>query len=54
MERCPRCDRYDAAIRELKSYLQSSKFFEDTTVQTGDVLLRLDEMLMEPDDDGEA
>ena len=30
-------------LSDLKSYLQSSKFWNDTTVQVNDVLLRLEE-----------
>ena len=30
-------------LQHLKGYLQSEKFWHDTTVQTSDVLLRLDE-----------
>lgn len=36
----------------LEKYLLSSKFHEDTTVQTGDILLRLNELaqgLINPD-----
>ena len=33
------------AIRDLKIYLQSSKFHQDTTVQVQDVLTRLDVIL---------
>jgi len=35
--------RLKAGIRELRIYLSSEKFHEDTTVQVGDVFLRLDE-----------
>jgi hypothetical protein len=32
------------ALTELRAYLQSPKFYEDPTVQTADVLRRLDEV----------
>jgi hypothetical protein len=36
------------ALTELKAYLQSSKFHRDTTVQTADVLHRLEEVRLTP------
>ena len=36
------------ALTELKAYLQSAKFHRDTTVQTTDVLRRLDEVRLMP------
>jgi len=36
---------YHDQISLLTSYLRSSKFSEDTTVQTSDVLLRITEMV---------
>ena len=36
------------ALTELKAYLQSSKFHRDTTVQTSDILRRLDEVRLTP------
>tara|TARA_R100001126_G_C4725665_1_gene101381 strand:+ start:134 stop:343 length:210 start_codon:yes stop_codon:yes gene_type:complete len=36
------------AITELRAYLQSSKFHQDPTVQTADVLRRLEEVRLSP------
>lgn len=36
------------ALTELRAYLQSSKFYEDPTVQTSDILRRLDEVRLMP------
>ena len=36
------------SLTELRAYLQSSKFYEDTTVQTSDILRRLDEIAHPP------
>lgn len=36
------------ALTELKAYLQSPKFHRDTTVQTSDILRRLDEVRLTP------
>jgi hypothetical protein len=41
---CQGCAAYEEGIRDLTSYLTSSKFHEDTTVQTADVLTRLSEI----------
>jgi len=38
------------ALQELRVYLQSPKFYEDPTVQTADVLRRLNEVKLTPDD----
>jgi protein involved in polysaccharide export with SLBB domain len=38
------------ALTELRAYLQSSKFYEDPTVQTADVLRRLDEVRLTYDE----
>ena len=37
------------ALTELKAYLQSPKFYRDTTVQTSDILRRLDEVKLTPE-----
>jgi hypothetical protein len=37
------------ALTELKAYLQSPKFYRDTTVQTSDILRRLDEVRLTPE-----
>jgi len=37
------------ALQELREYLQSPKFYEDPTVQTADVLRRLNEVKLTPD-----
>jgi hypothetical protein len=38
------CNRYSEGMTDLEVYLTSSKFYEDTTVQTTDVLNRLSEL----------
>ncbi len=38
------------ALTELRAYLQSPKFYEDPTVQTTDVLRRLDEVRLTYDE----
>jgi len=38
------------ALTELRAYLQSPKFYEDPTVQTSDVLRRLDEVRLTYDE----
>ena len=38
------------AITELRAYLQSPKFHQDPTVQTADVLRRLEEVRLNPDE----
>ena len=37
-------ETYEESINELRRYLNSSKFSVDTTVQTSDVIMRLDEL----------
>ena len=37
----------EGSIKEITSYLESPKFREDTTVQAGDILLRLNELSLE-------
>lgn len=38
------------ALQELRVYLQSPKFYKDPTVQASDVLRRLNEVKLTPDD----
>lgn len=41
---CGSCEAFEDGISDLRSYLSSSKFHDDTTVQVSDVLMRLDEI----------
>jgi len=41
---CQNCQRMSEGVSSLRSYLMSPKFHQDTTVQVGDVLMRLDEI----------
>lgn len=47
LERARKIESALLSVNEIRSYLLSSKFSEDTTVQVRDVLLRLDNVSRE-------
>lgn len=47
LERARKIESALLSVNEIRSYLLSSKFHEDTTVQVRDILLRLDNVSRE-------
>ena len=47
LERARKIESALLSVNEIRSYLLSSKFSEDTTVQVRDILLRLDNVSRE-------
>jgi len=47
LERARKIESALLSVNEIRAYLLSSKFHEDTTVQVRDILLRLDNVSME-------